>query len=337
MFDLRRRLLPLFLIPIILIVGGTAGYMLIEGWPWPDAFYMTAITLTTVGFGEVQPLSSNGRLFTTALIFLGVGAVAYGLSSLGEMVIDAGLRGEWRRRRVMRDISKLRDHVIVCGYGRVGRSTVETLRQNKRNIVIIDHDPDNVEAVVASGLPAVEGDATKDEVLRAAGIEHAANMVVSTGEDSLNLFVVLSARALNPNLYIVTRSVNAENESKMRRAGADRVVSPYQIGGKHMANIIVRPHVTDFLDVVTLDGGLELWLEEFVIGPSSPLSGRTVGETDIRRETGVTLVALLRREGGSTITPSADTILRAGDELIVLGTREQLAVLEDLTNSPSVT
>jgi voltage-gated potassium channel len=330
MLSFRRSILPLVLLVVLLFVVGTLGYIIIEGWSWPDAFYMTAITLTTVGYGEVQPLSPQGRLFTVFLILLGVGSVAYGLSRLGEYLLTGSVAARLRSRRVMRTIDKLRDHVIVCGYGRVGKSAALTLRDGKRPVVVIDNSEERIESAQAEGFTVLHADSTRDEALIRAGIERALGMVICLGDDSRNLFIVLSARALNPNLYIVARTIEATNEQKMIRAGANRVVSPYKIGGKHMANILIRPHVTDFLDVVTLDGGIELWLEELIIQPESILAGQTVGNADIRRRTGVTMVALLRH-GGGMVMPDANTTLQAGDELIVLGTREQLANLEELT------
>jgi voltage-gated potassium channel len=330
MLSFRRSILPLVVIFVLLFAGGTVGYILIEGWTMADSFYMTAITLTTVGFGEVRPLSPLGRIFTVFLILSGVGSVAYGFSSLGEYLLTGSVAARLRSRRMTRLIDKLEDHVIVCGYGRVGKSAAITLRDSKRAIVILDFDNTQIESALTDGFTVLQADATKDDALIQAGVQRAWGLIICTGDDARNLFIVLSARALNPQLYIVARTVDAGNEQKMIRAGANRVVSPYQIGGKHMANIVVRPHVTDFLDVVTLDGGIELWLEELVIQPDSALVGQTVGQTNIRQATGVTLVALLR-SGGGTVTPNADTTLEVGDELIVLGTREQLSQLEELT------
>ncbi|MCA9960016.1 MAG: potassium channel protein [Anaerolineales bacterium] len=336
MVSFRRRLFPLLLLALVLFILGTVGYMQIEGWSLVEAFYMTVIALTTVGFGEVRPLSDAGRIFTAVLILFGVSSVAYGFSSVAELLFTASIGGELRRRRMTREIRRMRDHVIVCGYGRVGQSAVESLRESRRDVVLIENDPERVQAAQQAGLTVVAGDATRDDVLQQAGITHAWGLIVSTGDDSHNLFIVLSARALNADLFIVTRSVEAESEAKMRLAGANRVVSPYRIGGRHMANVIVRPHVTDFFDVVTLDGGVELWVEELFVAAGSPLVGQTVGMADIRRRTGVVIVALVHAGENKTITPHADTVLQAGDELIVLGTREQLAQLEILTASRGV-
>lgn len=200
-------------------------------------------------------------------------------------------------------------------------------------MLVLEWQSETAEAARGDGFWVLEGDGTRDEVLRDAGIDRARELVVATGHDGDNLLIVLSARALNPKLYIVTRSTGTDNEPKLRRAGADRVVSPYKMGGRHIANLIVRPHITEFLDVVTLDGGVELWLEELIIAPNSRLDGQTVVEADIRRQTGVMLVAVRRGATGATHVPDENMRLAAADELIVLGTREQLARLGKLTNN----
>ena len=323
--SMNRRVLALIIIPLILFLIGTSGYMLIEGWSLIDSFYMTAITLTTVGFGEIEPLSTNGRVFTVGLLVAGVTFIAYGL----EYVLTANLGGTWRKRRMTQTIENMQNHVIVCGYGRVGQSAISSLINSKRDVVVVEKDAEKTAVLDEENLVYLFGDATRDEILQQAGIDRAWGMLVCTGDDSRNLFIVLSARALNNDLYIVTRSVDADNERKMRRAGANRVVSPYQIGGQHMANIIIRPHVTDFFDVVTLDGGIELWVEELIVAPTSPLIGKTLAEANIRQETGVTVIAMWR-DGHSTI-PDPNTVLVAKDELIVIGAREQLARIEKLT------
>lgn len=332
MRSLRRSIGPFLILVVIVMLVGTAGYALIERWSLLDSLYMTAITLTTVGFGEVRPLSAGGRIFTIALIVLGVGTVAYGLSSVGEYLLTAGLGRRLHRRRVDRMIVRLKDHVIVCGYGRVGRSVVQTLLENKIDLVVIESDNQVVDELNEEGLAAVHGDATRDDMLARAGIQRARALMVCSGSDTDNLFVVLSARTLNPDLLIVARSVDPESEKKMRRAGADRVISPYQLGGRQMANVLVRPRVTEFFDVVTLDSGLELWLEEITIDDGSLLAGQTVVDVDLRRKTGVTLVAMVKTASGSTVTPDENTTLEAGDDLIVLGTREQLDNLAQLAD-----
>jgi voltage-gated potassium channel len=335
MINIRRRAISILFITIMLFVTGTAGYFFIEGWSLLDSFYMTVITLTTVGFGEIWPLSPNGRLFTIFLIIGGVSIVAYSLTTTAELIVTGNIALILRRRRMERAINQLQNHTIICGYGRVGKNAALSLSKNNNPIVIIDNDPQKIEAIIEDGFIAVEGDATIDDTLIKAGIHKAQGLIVSGSDDSLNLFIVLSARLLNPNLFIVSRTVDEANEPKMRKAGANRTVSPYQIGGKHMANIILHPHVTDFFDVVTFDGGIELWVEEITIRPNSQLDGKTVGEMDIRRKTGVTLVALYRHEEQKAILPEANTRLYAHDQLIVLGTREQLAKVVQLAKNSS--
>ncbi|MFZ0549080.1 MAG: potassium channel protein [Candidatus Promineifilaceae bacterium] len=330
MLSLRRSLAPVLLALAAVLLIGTLGYRLLEQWSYIDALYMTVITLSTVGFGETRALSPIGRIFTIFLIVLGVSTVAYALSSIGEYILNVRVGPRVRERRIMRMINKFEDHFIICGFGRVGRSSYETLKEANRQIVIIEKADAHAEDPLNMGLTVVVGDATRDETLRNAGIEKAKGLVICGGSDSDNLFIVLSARALNPNLFIVARTVSPENESKMLRAGADRVVSPYTIGGRHMANLLSRPHVTDFLDVVTLDSGLELWLEELEIGKSSEIAGQTVIEADLRRRTGAILIALLRGKDSQALLPDESTRLDFEDKLIVLGTKEQLLKLQGL-------
>ncbi len=300
-----------------------------------DALFMTAITLSTVGFGEVNELSSIGRIFTILLIFLGVGVIVYSFTFLAEYIVSINMVDEYRKRRSKSMVKKLEDHVIICGFGRVGKSAAATLQESQRPIVIIDSDPASVQQALEDGLIGLEGDASQDEILLEAGLPKAWGIVITTGEDSLNLFITLSARNIKSDLFIVARANQTSSEVKLRRAGADRVVSPHQIGGQHMANIIIRPHVTDFFDMVTLQGGEELWIEELVISAGCPLEGKTVGKVDIRRKTGVTLVALYREDIGENIVPDADTRLEAGDQLILLGTRTQLNTMQALTLPPT--
>lgn len=319
---------------ILIVAIGTLGYRLIERWSFFDAFYMTAITLTTVGFGEVHPLSGPGRVFTIILLFIGLGNFAYGLSTLGEYLLTTGLAQRLRKRQLAR-MKQLINHTIVCGAGRVGYGAAESLAEMKRPFVFTDNDPTTLVEANNKGWLTLEGDATRDETLLQAGIQQAASLLVCTGSDSDNLFIVLSARALAPKLFIVARCVELANEAKMRRAGANKVISPYRLGGRQMVNVALRPTVAEFMDVVTLDNGLELWLEEITIAAGSPLAGQTAFEANIRRRTGATLVALMRQTSHTALTPDENTRLEAGDHLIVLGTRQQLQALEEMAGKGS--
>ena len=320
LFIFQPRFIALLLIVIFLLGFGTIGYMIIEGWGLLDALYMTVIGLSTVGFGEIYPLSPTGRIFTIMLIVLGLGFIVYGLDYL----VSARLDRVFRKRRDMNKIAQLWNHVIVCGYGRVGQSTVESLLPGDQEVVVIENDPVNVARLEKADVLFIEGDATQDEALLQAGLPRAHGLIACAGTDSVNLFIVLSARALNPDLYIVARSIDANNEGKMELAGADRVVSLYDIGGRRMANIMLRPYATEFFDVVTLDNGVKLWIEEIAIREGAPLAGQTVGEANIRRKTGVMLVGLMRGGEKSVLQANAQTRLQVGDQLIVLGSRDQL-------------
>lgn len=327
----RRQLLPIIVLIILVISIGVAGYMIIEKWSFLDSLYMTSITLTTVGFGEIRQLSSTGRVFTMVLMAMGVGTIIYGLTASAEYLLAADLGPRLRNRRWRRMVNEVENHVIVCGYGRVGRSAVAGLRDINEQVVVIERDREIGEVVRADGFLAVQGDATKDETLKRAGIGRAKGLITCLGDDAQNLFIVLSARTLNPSLKIVSRNVDPENEGKLTRAGANRVISPYQLGGRYMANVLTKPRVTEFLGSVTLDSGLELWLEEMSIAAGSQLAGRTVGECNIRQQTGASLVGLFRGASGDMLSPDKSTMLQADDVLIVLGTREQLSAMADLT------
>ena len=329
--DPKKTILRLILIAIAAVALGTAGYMVIEKWSFGDSLYMTAITLTTVGFGEVNKLTPAGRLFTVLLIFIGGGLFLYFLSRMAEYIVSMNMELEWNKMRSINMVKKMKGQVIICGYGQVGKSAAAPLKDSGEEIVVVDINPERVNAAIVDDLAAIEGDATDDEVLKLAGIENAAYIIVSTGDDSLNLFIVLSARALNPDLLIIARANISANSEKLLRAGADRTVSPYEIGGQHMGNIVIRPHVTDFFDYFTFPGGQEIWIEEQILEPDCSLIGKTVVESELRRRTGVTLVAIYRAQNGTNIIPDADTIFEEGDKIIILGSRGQLAELENLT------
>lgn len=318
------------LIAVFLI--GVVGYVYLEQWTLVDALYMTAITLTTVGFSEVEPLSAGGRLFTIFLMFIGIGTVAYGFSILGQYILTMSLNQFAREKRMKREIEKISDHYIICGFGRVGQNAAEDLRLEGRRIVVIDTDDEKMARLkeTNSTLLYLTEDATLDETLLEAGIERAAGLLVCTGNDSDNLFVVLSARALRDDLVIVVRSSLEQNETKMLRAGADRVISPYQIGGKQMAKIALRPELVDMLDVVTTSEGIDLFMQDLALPPNSPLVGRSLRDSEIRHKTGVTVVLLGRKGERPVTSPGADTILNAGDHLIVVGEGRQVAALKTL-------
>ena len=328
MLRLLQRIPPL-LRPLLLVLAvGTVGYRVIEGAPLWDAFYMTVISVTTVGFGEVFPLSRAGQVLTVLIIVFGIGTVAYGLGEYFTTV-----RANLQTRRLMQAIDQLQHHYIVCGFGRVGQNVSQTLRDAGRTVLVVDQDPARVAAARADGFLAISGDATQDEIIGRLHVEEAQGLVVSTGGDAENLFIVLSARTLSPTVTIVARASDAANAAKFRRAGANRVVSPYEAGGRYMANSLVRPKLTEFLDQVTL-AGVELWLDEIEVGASSSLAGGTVAAAEFPERTGATFVAISKQRGNLLAAPPPSTVIAAGDVLIMLGTKEQLVAVERLAARP---
>jgi len=318
---------------LITILGGV-GYWIIEGWSWLDAFYMAIITVTTVGFGEIYPLSPVGRVFTAVLIVLGVASITYAFSALTNYVIAGELGGILERRRMARQVNSLRDHYIVCGFGRVGHQVCNELKREGQPLVVVDADLPSAEQASSQGYPVVIGDAGDDQVLEEAGIERARGLVAVVDSDASNILVVLSARALNPDLYIVARANLEDTEAKLLRAGADRVISPYSLGGRRIALMLVRPDVVDFLDVVMHDESLELLLEDLTVGHDCVLDQCSIGEARIRKVTGANILGLKREKGKIVISPEASTVLYPGDVLIALGTRQQLEALAELVNAP---
>lgn len=323
---------------ILLLAGGTTGYMLLERMTLLNAFYMTVITLATVGYAEVEPLTDAGKIFTVLLIFGGVGIIAYGLGSLIEFLVGGYMTGMFRRRAMTRLMHNLESHFIVCGFGRVGQAVAQELAAQDTAFVVVDQDPAAAERAGEKGYLVVTGDASDDEVLREAGIERAAGLVSTLGTDAGNVFVTLTARVVNPRLLIVARASTEETENKLARAGADHVISPYFIGGRKMATLLMKPLVSNYLDVVTGGGELEFRLEEFDLDGSCLVLGRSIQELQVRKQTGSSILAVRRRKTGRFDTnPSPELVLEQGDAIIAIGTAEEIARLERLLGCRSVT
>lgn len=315
---------------LVVIAIGVIGYMLIEGWSFLDALFMTITTLTTVGYREVHPLSTAGQAFTMGLIVIGVGGMLYTLTAVVAYAFEVRLPGLVWRRRMRERIGHLRNHYVVCGFGRVGEAVADSLARSNAPFVVIDQSPEAIAHCIELGYAYVEGDAGLDETLIEAGIERAKGLVAALDTDETNLYLILSARVLNPNLFIVARATTKNAEAKMRRVGADRVLTPYELAGRRMATLLIRPLVADFLDIVTHAEQLELLLEELTVRDDSPLAGRTIGELAIRNRTGAFILAIQRRDGSMVRAPDGNTQLQAGDQLVVLGTRTQLRNLDRL-------
>ncbi|HUP84529.1 MAG TPA: NAD-binding protein [Acidimicrobiales bacterium] len=311
---------------VLVLVGGTVGYLVL-GFDLLDASYQTVTTVTTVGFREVQPLSTAGHIYTMVLILLGTGTVLTTFTVVVETLIEGQLRDLFGRRRMERKIAGMSGHVVICGWGRVGRSIASFVSTAGRQLVVIDRDAERLASVP---YPTVVGNATDDDVLRAAGIDRASSLVAALDTDADNLYVSLSGRSLRPDLFIVARARTNTSEEKLLRAGADRVVNPQAIGGERMGAFVVQPHVAEFVDVVMHDGSLEFRLEEVAVPASSALTGRTIRENHIRDSSGALVLALRLADGTFLTNPDPATAIEAGQVLIVVGTSEQLVKLRTL-------
>jgi voltage-gated potassium channel len=329
MRDLEPLRRPLLLLAALLVLG-TLGYMLIEGFPFLDAAYMTVITISTVGYGEVRPLGPGGRLFTMALIVVGVGGALFMLTELVRFVYEGQLGHALWRRRMERRVNALRDHFILCGYGRVGRQIADDLTRARSPFVVVDTDPTGLQLATERGLSVVEGDAGTDEVLRRAGVERARALIAAVAHDADNIYVTLSARALNPRLQIVARANADESIPKLLRAGADRAVSPYEMGGHRMAMLALRPLSVDFIDAAFRGKDSELLLEDVQVRSGSRLVGRPVEAIQSELAPGVSILAI-KRDSTILPRPAAELTLNPGDELVVIGAPAQLQRLERLT------
>jgi voltage-gated potassium channel len=312
----------------LVITGGTIGYVLIEGWtPW-DAFYMTVITVTTVGYKEVHDLSFQGQVFTVVLLLAGVGAALYTFTLLATVIVEGGLPKRMRHRRYARMIDTIAGHFIVCGYGRIGSIVAREFMRQRVPFVVIEHDPDRAQQAVDNGVLALNADASREEVLKRAGIERARGLVAAVGTDAENVYTVLSARVLRPDLFIIGRAENEDSVRKLQRAGADRVISPYQIGAQQIAQTAIRPAVVDFVELATSSENLELAMEEITISPSSALVNQTIVDANLRQRFGVIVVGIQRQDRRMEFNPEPGTAILAGDKLVVLGHGESLKNLE---------
>jgi voltage-gated potassium channel len=318
------------------IVVGTVGYIVIEGWPVFDAFYMTVTTVTTVGYQEIHPLSPAGRAFTIVLIISGVGTFFYVLGNIARLLLEGELRAIFGRYRTEGKMKTVKNHYIVCGYGRMGKRICKELRAKPLPFVVIDKNPEVISAVQQEGLMALEGDATQDDVLIRAGIERAKGVVSVVNTDTENLYIVLTARGLNKDLYIVARAGDEGSEHKLMRAGANRVSSPYHIGGMQMAQAVIRPAVMDFLELATQSEHLDLQMEELTVEQGSRFDGRTPCDCGLDEDRGLVLIAVKRTSGHLEFNPGSKVLLAEGDKLIVLGQPESLKRLEAIVRSHAV-
>ena len=318
-----RRLILALVGLLVLLAYGTAGYVLIERWSFLDALFMTVITVSTVGFEEVHRLNAAGEVFTISVIAFGVIGFLYTFGVLVELLSSGYWEHHRRARRVQRRLDDLRDHVIVCGYGRTGRQAGIELAQSQQPFVVIEWNPDGLASVEQDRVLHVLGDASSDEVLGRAGIRRARALISAVDSDERNVYIVLTARSLRPDLYIVARSSHPDSADKLRRAGADRVVSPYTLSGRRMAALAMQPAVVDTFDLLVGGADISMRVEELVVGADGG-KGRTAA--DLRRS-GAVLLALRSGDGALRVGPGDDEILRPDDIVVAMGTRDQLTTL----------
>jgi voltage-gated potassium channel len=321
---------------VVVALGlGTLGFHLIEGWPILDSLYVATQTVTTVGYGDVAPETTGGRIFATIFMLAGVGIVLYALTSTVQSIVQLELLATFGRRRLLRKMSKLRNHFIICGAGRVGSRLVRSLQESDEAFIVIERDPVKVAELADLGVAVLVRDATLEGTLREAGVEHARALAACLPDDADNVYVVLTARDLNQRLHIVARAAEEQAEAKLIRAGANRVVAPTIIGGHRMAVALTKPAVGDFIDSITANT-LGLAFEQLEVEPSSTLAGRKLSETNIRSELDIVIVSIRRSHGEMLFNPSGEAVIEAGDMLIAIGSAESLMNLTAMARGRTV-
>ena len=304
---------------LIIIIVGTFGYHLIEGWNFLESLYTTIQTISTVGYGDYTPQTGEGKLFTIILIVFGVGTMLYTVGMLAETMVEGRLRALAGKGKQEKMIEKMKNHYIICGCGRIGQLICRELKADKMDFVVIDSDPEVIQKIEEEGFVYYRGDATQDKSLLGAGIKRAKGIVCVLPTDAENLYVILTAKELNPDIYVLSRSEEEESEHRLLRAGADRVMSPYILGGMRMAMAILRPAMLDFIEITTSRQSLELRMEEMSVCDGSPIIGKSLEESEIRHNFGLIIVAVKKDSGKMIFNPLASYVIEKGDKLIAMG------------------
>ena len=323
---LRISIILLFAV----ICAGTIGYSVFEDMPVFDAFYMTVITISTVGFSEIKPLSQVGRLITVIVIVSGISVLTFTLGQVARIFIEGELRRVLGRRKLEKQISKLNDHYIICGYGRIGSIISRELSNENIPFVVIEQDSEKVKQLEEDNFLYLNMDATSEEALLQAGLKKAKGIVTAVKSDADNVFITLTAKGLRPDIFVLARASDVQNESKILRAGATRVVCPYLFGGRRMAQILKKPTVVDFIDSAMMDSQLGLSMEEAVIGPASDLIGKTLIDSQIRQRFGVVIVAIKKPTREMVFNPTPTEKLESEDTIVVIGKKEDLKRMNEV-------
>jgi voltage-gated potassium channel len=316
------------LLSVVLIGGGTLGYMIIEKWSLFDAFYMTIITIATVGYSEVHAVSLPGRIFTVVLIFLGVGYFLYVAGGILQFLVEGRIRLVMGRRKLDTQINKLNNHFIICGYGRIGRVLSRFLIEKYVDVVVIERDERRVNKMDEDGVLYLIGEANDERILKRAGIYRAKGLVTAVATDADNVFLVLIAKEMNPELFIVARASQNATKKTLQAAGADKVISPYDLGARRMAHAILRPTVIKFLEMAFADEKVDIQVEEISIRPTSALVGKNMIESGIRKDFDLIIIVIRKSDDQMVFNPKADTIIEAGDVIVVVGSAKHIKQLE---------
>jgi len=308
----------------IIFVAGTAAYMLVEGWGLFDSMYMMIITLSTVGYGEVHPLSRPGEVITALVILFGVGSFFYLAGAIVQMVMEGHLQNLFGRRFMQRSIDNMRGHVIVCGFGRIGSVVAREIMGEGHDVVVVERSPQLVEELKFQHIPHVAGDATKDEILEAAGLLRASSLVSALSDEAANVYVTLTARQLNPDIHIVARSDSPEHSQRLNRAGANLVLFPHRYGGMRMAQSVLRPTVLGFMDLAMRGDIEDLQMEQMTVSPQSPVAGQDLVGSQLRQRFNVIVIGIKKADGNLLFNPKPEALLEVGDTLILVGGKQNM-------------
>ncbi|HWR68245.1 MAG TPA: potassium channel protein [Desulfomonilia bacterium] len=325
-FEAARRLKYGALLLFAVFVAGTAGFHLIEGWTILDALFMTIITITTIGYGEVHPLTLSGKVFDIIVILLGVGSAAYVFASFTRFIVEGEMQRYFGRRRLDKTIMRMSGHYIICGHGRIGSLISQELLHSNKQFLVIDTDPSVIQELERTGIPQIQGNASDEDLLLKAGVKRAKGLIATASSDMTNVYIILVAKELNPDIFVLARAETEDSIKNIKRAGADKVVSPYLIGGRHMANILLKPTVVDFIELATGEktGEFHIQMEGFKIREGSRLVGKTLKDAPIRKDIGLIVVAVRNHAGQMIFNPSADLSISVDDVLVCIGDAEAL-------------